>query len=457
MSADTSSATSPEDARETANPVQDGALSVSADEGTAKRSPVRAGVASALTSDGQPRSESSSAIGRAEHSASAGAYQPEADTASRGGAETETGTDEQAADDEHSPDEGPGTAADAGGSERRGMRSFTIGFRRNRTTTAAESGADHEAQTAAASAGDAATQAATGVNAVIDETDGLPGQAPDDTGRVRRSLLAGAAIAGVALLTVPFLVSTDGDAPKAASAPTEGTILSGGAYGGDGAGVASAAPESRRVRSGAKDAEKHSETGRRGTDGGPDGSEASEGSSPKADGAPREGKDGSHNDDADQVSPLSGDTATRPPASGHTTVSSGHSTGPSVAAVMVSSHASHRCITVSGWQSRDGSPLQIWSCNGSSAQKWQFMSDGTVRAMGKCMDLAGAGTFNGATIQLADCNGGWAQQFRLNAAHDLVAVSPDKCVDVRDNGTSDGTALQLWDCAGTDNQKWSKS
>jgi hypothetical protein len=87
--------------------------------------------------------------------------------------------------------------------------------------------------------------------------------------------------------------------------------------------------------------------------------------------------------------------------------------------------------------------------------KWQFMSDGTVRAMGKCMDVAWGSSANGAVIQLANCSGNPAQQFRLNSAHDLVNPQADKCVDVKDESTGNGTRLQLWSCNGQDNQKWS--
>ncbi|WP_234029373.1 RICIN domain-containing protein [Streptomyces sp. PsTaAH-124] len=130
--------------------------------------------------------------------------------------------------------------------------------------------------------------------------------------------------------------------------------------------------------------------------------------------------------------------------------------GSAAPGVMVFSHASGRCITVTGGQGKDGSPLQIRDCSGSTAQKWTFASDGTIRAFGLCMDAAGASTANGTVVQLAKCNGGPAQQFRLNARHDLTNVMANQCVDVKDQSTANGTRLQLWTCAGTGNQKWSK-
>jgi beta-glucanase (GH16 family) len=117
---------------------------------------------------------------------------------------------------------------------------------------------------------------------------------------------------------------------------------------------------------------------------------------------------------------------------------------------------SGRCIDVPGANSVDGARLQIYDCNGTAAQQWQFASDGTVRALGKCMDAAAAGTANGTAVQLYTCNGTNAQKFTLSAAGDLVSVNANKCVDVTGVATANASPLQLWTCSGGSNQKWSK-
>ncbi|MFF5158016.1 ricin-type beta-trefoil lectin domain protein [Streptomyces sp. NPDC000348] len=125
-----------------------------------------------------------------------------------------------------------------------------------------------------------------------------------------------------------------------------------------------------------------------------------------------------------------------------------------VPGVSIRSHHSGQCIDVTDGGG-DGTPLQIWGCNGAAQQTWRFMGDGTVRSMGLCMDVAWGATGNGAVIQLARCSGHPAQQFRLNSSHDLVNPQADKCVDVREQQVANGSRLQLWDCNGQDNQKWS--
>ena len=118
---------------------------------------------------------------------------------------------------------------------------------------------------------------------------------------------------------------------------------------------------------------------------------------------------------------------------------------------------SGRCIDVPGAASTDGARLQIYDCNGTGAQQWQFASDGTVRALGKCMDAAAAGTANGTAVQLYTCNGTNAQKFTLSAAGDLVNVNANKCVDVAGAATANAAQLQLWTCGGGSHQKWSKA
>jgi beta-glucanase (GH16 family) len=136
-------------------------------------------------------------------------------------------------------------------------------------------------------------------------------------------------------------------------------------------------------------------------------------------------------------------SSTTPPPTGGTNAIRGSGSG--------------RCIDVPGANSADGARLQIYDCNGTGAQQWQFASDGTVRSLGKCMDAAAAGTANGTAVQLYTCNGTNAQKFTLSAAGDLVNANANKCVDVAGAATANASPLQLWTCSGGSNQKWSKA
>ncbi|WP_433827173.1 family 16 glycosylhydrolase [Actinoplanes sp. CA-015351] len=118
---------------------------------------------------------------------------------------------------------------------------------------------------------------------------------------------------------------------------------------------------------------------------------------------------------------------------------------------------SGRCIDIPNGNSADGTRIQMWDCNGSTAQRWTFAADGTLRALGKCFDPAGGALANGTPIQLVTCNGNPVQRFTLSAAGDLVNVSANRCVDIKDWNAANGAQLQLWDCGGGTNQKWTRA
>ncbi|WP_435810649.1 lectin [Streptomyces thermoviolaceus] len=113
-----------------------------------------------------------------------------------------------------------------------------------------------------------------------------------------------------------------------------------------------------------------------------------------------------------------------------------------------------KCLDVAGADSANGTPVQIYDCNGTNAQQWTVGSDGTIRALGKCLDVVDRSTADGAKVQLWDCTGGANQKWVVTAAHDIVNPAADKCLDVTDRNSANGTRVQIWTCTGGSNQKW---
>lgn len=117
-----------------------------------------------------------------------------------------------------------------------------------------------------------------------------------------------------------------------------------------------------------------------------------------------------------------------------------------------------KCMDVAGASSADGAAVQLYTCNGTTAQQWTRPGDGTLRVLGKCLDVVGNGTANGSQLQLWTCFGGPNQQWTYNpTTKDLVNPAANKCVDVTGNTSADGARLQLWTCTGGANQKWTVS
>lgn len=113
-----------------------------------------------------------------------------------------------------------------------------------------------------------------------------------------------------------------------------------------------------------------------------------------------------------------------------------------------------KCVDVDNSNSANGTRVQLYTCNGTDAQKWTIASDGTVRALGKCLDVSGGNTANGTKIQLYDCNGTAAQKWVYSSGRDIVNPQANKCLDVTDVNSADSTPLQIWECNGGANQKW---
>ncbi|MEI7033391.1 ThuA domain-containing protein [Streptomyces pratensis] len=113
-----------------------------------------------------------------------------------------------------------------------------------------------------------------------------------------------------------------------------------------------------------------------------------------------------------------------------------------------------KCVDVAGGVSADGTQIQLWTCNGSAAQKWTVGAGDTLRALGKCMDVSGGGTADGTKVQLYGCNGTGAQKWVPQADGTLKNPASGKCLDAAGVSSADGTKLHLWSCHTGANQKW---
>ncbi|HET7502030.1 MAG TPA: GH92 family glycosyl hydrolase, partial [Kofleriaceae bacterium] len=121
----------------------------------------------------------------------------------------------------------------------------------------------------------------------------------------------------------------------------------------------------------------------------------------------------------------------------------------------ISAGIAGKCIDDAAGVDTNGNPIQLFTCNGSAAQRWQVPGDGTLRIAGKCMDVTASGTGNGTKIQLFACNGTPAQEWRPNpSTRALVNPMSGRCLDDPSSTTTDGTQLQIWDCNGTAAQQW---
>jgi chitinase len=111
------------------------------------------------------------------------------------------------------------------------------------------------------------------------------------------------------------------------------------------------------------------------------------------------------------------------------------------------------CLDDRGANTADFNPVQVFTCNGTSAQQWTVGAGGTLRVLGKCLDVNGGGTVNGTVVDLFTCNGTGAQAWVPQPDGALVNPQSGRCLDDTSSG-GPGTQAQIWDCVATPNQAW---
>ncbi|MFD5465538.1 ricin-type beta-trefoil lectin domain protein [Kitasatospora sp. NPDC127059] len=125
----------------------------------------------------------------------------------------------------------------------------------------------------------------------------------------------------------------------------------------------------------------------------------------------------------------------------------------------------HACLDVSGNGTANGTPVQMWECNGGDAQKWTYNGYRLQAANGKCLDLPGNNTSNGNKLQVWDCLDNPGQRWNMSAGGgfrhlvDQEDRSKDVCIDDYSGQTGNGSPVVAWGCGSEDkrdapNQNW---
>jgi predicted alpha-1,2-mannosidase len=113
-----------------------------------------------------------------------------------------------------------------------------------------------------------------------------------------------------------------------------------------------------------------------------------------------------------------------------------------------------KCVDDRGSGTSNGTAVQIYTCNGTSAQSWTVVPDHTLQVLTDCLDVKDGGTAGGTLVQLHTCNGTGAEQWVPDAAGELVNPQSGRCLtDPSANGTK-GTQLDIATCTGAAGQVW---
>jgi hypothetical protein len=116
-----------------------------------------------------------------------------------------------------------------------------------------------------------------------------------------------------------------------------------------------------------------------------------------------------------------------------------------------------KCVDVRGAGTADGTPVQIFTCNGTGAQQWTVTpgpAGDTLQALGKCLDVQDAGTANGTITWLYTCNGTGAQAWAAQPNGELVNPESGRCLTDPGASSTDSTQLSIYDCNSYPDQVW---
>ncbi|MFI2205587.1 lectin [Streptomyces sp. NPDC020192] len=116
--------------------------------------------------------------------------------------------------------------------------------------------------------------------------------------------------------------------------------------------------------------------------------------------------------------------------------------------------AAGRCVDDAGAGTSNGTAVQVYTCNGTDAQTWKVVPDGTLQVLNDCMDVTDGATTSGTKIQLHTCNGTEAQQWRPDGTGELVNPVSGLCLSDAGNGATNKTQLTLATCTGSVGQRW---
>jgi Ricin-type beta-trefoil lectin domain len=113
-----------------------------------------------------------------------------------------------------------------------------------------------------------------------------------------------------------------------------------------------------------------------------------------------------------------------------------------------------KCVDDFRNSTADRNKIDIWTCNGTAAQRFTFTSNGELQVNGKCIDDRAFG-HSGTKVVLFTCNGGSNQRWTHKANGEYVLAFRGLCLDDPAFSRTNGTQLVVWSCNGGANQRWS--
>lgn len=108
--------------------------------------------------------------------------------------------------------------------------------------------------------------------------------------------------------------------------------------------------------------------------------------------------------------------------------------------------ASGRCLVPGRDNSHGGTGLGLAACTSAAGQRWQPEADGSLRNGGRCLDVINAAVDNDSPVQLFTCNRTPAQKWARDSLGEIVNPQSGRCLDA--------STMAIMVCTGQANQRW---
>jgi glucosylceramidase len=122
------------------------------------------------------------------------------------------------------------------------------------------------------------------------------------------------------------------------------------------------------------------------------------------------------------------------------------------------------CVDLAGNGQSDFNGVDLWPCwSGDPAQlwAWRYTSGEQIQGVialvenpGLCLGTVGGSQTEGTPVDIYACNGTDAENWSYDSGtKEIINASSGMCLDVT-NGQDQGVQLQIWDCVDNYNQQF---
>ncbi|KAF9034831.1 carbohydrate-binding module family 13 protein, partial [Panaeolus papilionaceus] len=119
----------------------------------------------------------------------------------------------------------------------------------------------------------------------------------------------------------------------------------------------------------------------------------------------------------------------------------------------------NKCLDVRGASFKNGTPVQIYDCNNTPAQKWVIKREQTsiqVAGTNFCLDSS-TNAASGTKMKIWQCYPGIPAQTWIYSANSnyISRLGADQCLDLTDGRLTNSNVVQTWRCSANNrNQVW---